>query len=120
MKKENWIWMPHAAHFICGQCCQYHLATYVGRWVVSTVGDYFPNGPDGDRKTVGCDRFYETMVFRASRMPAGDPNCSGCKWVQESGTHVDFEGYNDAGEATRGHLAMCEKWSKIRSAQKSD
>ena len=39
MKKENWIWMPHPAHFICSDRCKFVLATYVGKYIVSTVGE---------------------------------------------------------------------------------
>lgn len=27
MKKQDWIWMPHAAHFIGGHRCQFKLST---------------------------------------------------------------------------------------------
>jgi len=31
--------MPHAGHFILGHKCRFHLATYVGGYIVSTVGE---------------------------------------------------------------------------------
>lgn len=34
--------MPHAAHFIAASKCRFHLATYVGDYIVSTVGEYWP------------------------------------------------------------------------------
>ena len=39
MKKENWVWMPHCGHFICGDKCRFHLNTYVGNYIVSTIGE---------------------------------------------------------------------------------
>ena len=39
MKKENWIWMPHPGHFIGSKYCLFHLNTYVGGYIVSTVGE---------------------------------------------------------------------------------
>lgn len=43
MSKADWIWMPHAAHFIASDHCQFHMATYLGNgYVVSTVGEYWP------------------------------------------------------------------------------
>jgi len=39
MKKEQWVWMGHPAHFICARDCRFHLATYVGNYIVSTVGE---------------------------------------------------------------------------------
>jgi hypothetical protein len=57
---------------------------------------------------VGCDRKYETMVFRA-----GDP-CSaegcGCGLPEIDGVELDFAGYNDAKSATEGHYEMIERW----------
>lgn len=43
MKKEDWIWMPHPAHFICSDHCRFVLATYVGGYIVSTVGEHVPD-----------------------------------------------------------------------------
>jgi len=43
VKKENWIWMPHPAHFIAGDKCRFKLATYVGKYIVSTVGELWPD-----------------------------------------------------------------------------
>ena len=31
--------MPHAGHFILGRECQFRLNTYVGKYIVSTVGE---------------------------------------------------------------------------------
>ena len=114
MKKENWIWMPHAGHFICGHRCQFKLNTYVGKYIVSTVGElpeilkeYIKDGDYMSQfQTIGCDRYYETMVFKAVKSKF---KC--CPYEQNSGEYVDFEGYNTAEEAYKGHLKMCNKWS---------
>lgn len=37
--KDKWIWMPHPAHFICSMDCRFVLATKVGKYIVSTVGE---------------------------------------------------------------------------------
>src|SRR5690606_14607285 len=44
--------------------CRFHLATFVGQWLVSTVGDH--RDKDGSQKTIGAgmDSLYETYVFR--------------------------------------------------------
>lgn len=136
MKKEDWIWMPHPAHFICASKCGFRLATYVGGFIVSTVGEYFPAyvvrktmaemnghtesyGLKGDNfdswyfkkygyETIGIDRLYETMVFKSKE---SNRDC-GCQFMIDSGNNVDFDGYNDAQSAYQGHMVMCEKWSK--------
>ena len=136
MKKENWIWMPHAGHFICGHDCRFHLATYVGKYIVSTVGEYWPDRQvreihaqvhdpiwygknrilKGDYfeaeyfkrfgyTEIGLDRKYETMVFKATK---SKEKC--CPYEMVSG-EKDFDGYNTAADAYKGHLRLCKKWS---------
>ena len=39
MNKEQWVWMPHAGHYILGHQCLFRLNTYVGGFIVSTVGE---------------------------------------------------------------------------------
>lgn len=41
--KDKWIWFPHPAHFICSYDCQFFMATKVGKFIVSTVGEYNPD-----------------------------------------------------------------------------
>lgn len=135
MKKEKWIWMPHAGHFICGNDCRFVLNTYVGKYIASTVGELWADSRvreikadcrkikivgmgdswDADyMKKIGFDeigfgRMYETMVFHARRADKED-GC--CPWRMKSGHELDFKGYNDAEEARKGHQKLCEKWSK--------
>ena len=109
MKKENWIWMPHAGHLIVGSYCQFKLNTYVGGYIVSTVGEYKSSrSKEGDDfETIGCDRIYETMVFRAVK---SENEC--CPYEMESPGEIDFAGYNDAEKAMKGHYKFCKKWAK--------
>lgn len=72
--------MPHAGHFICGSRCRFSLNTYVGKYIVSTVGelpktevDYKYDKPDKDEfmnqfADIGADGKYETMVLRLKRV----------------------------------------------------
>jgi hypothetical protein len=132
MGKENWIWMPHAAHFICSRHCRFFLATKVGKYIVSTIGEYVPDSKvreifaksrgkeikgKGDEwdwnymkefgfEDIGAGRKYETMVFKAKK---SDGFC--CPYIIENGEDIDFAGYNDPKEAYDGHLTMCKKWS---------
>lgn len=138
MKKDKWIWMPHAGHLIVASKCQFHLNTYVGGYIVSTVGEYWPErgvreihaavydatwlhenkhlrGDIFDHaymkrfgyETIGCDRKFETMVFKARK----DKNKC-CPYRIIVGKDVDMRGYNKAEEARMGHLQLCDKWSK--------
>jgi hypothetical protein len=130
MSKEDWVWMPHPAHFICGHMCRFVLSTKVtGPYIVSTVGEYVvpyvlmqhraaARGKDlkGDYleawylkefgfEEIGYNRKYETMVFRAVRQEEG---C--CPWTIEVAEDLDFKGYNTAKDAYEGHLELCNIW----------
>lgn len=132
MNRDQWIWMPHPAHLIVSQDCRFHLATYLPTGhIVSTVGEWLPDagareifadtkgiklkGKGDERRysfinqhgfvEIAAGRKYETMVFTAK---AGN-DC--CPWQVANHEELDCAGYNDAGEAYRGHLAMCEKWA---------
>lgn len=138
MKKDKWVQMPHAGHLIVGSDCRFHLNTYVGKYIVSTVGEWWPDRQvreihakvydpkwleenkhlKGDTfdsayfkkfgyKEIGCDRTYETMVFKAKR----DKENKCCPWTMVSG-ELDFRGYISAEEAFKGHYKLCDEWSK--------
>jgi hypothetical protein len=142
-------WYGHAAHFICGRWCRFHLATEVNGYLVSTVGEYWPErqvreiyaevcdpawlvenahrkGDDFDRaylqrfgyEDIGYERKYETMVFRAGE-PCTAEGCN-CGPPTIDGSELDFEGYNTAGAATAGHMAMIEKWSARPAGEARD
>jgi len=138
MKQNNWVWMPHAGHFILGHKCQFKLNTYVGGYIVSTVGELWNErkvreihaevhdknwlmkniqlkGDDFDNsyfkrfefEEIGMKRTYETMVFKAKK---SKNKC--CPFEIILSEEVDFRGYNKPEDAFKGHLKLCEKWSK--------
>jgi hypothetical protein len=102
------IWMPHAAHFICGDRCSFKLATYSNGYIVSTVGEYRASYISPDYETIGSGRLYETMVFKAKK--SKENLC--CPYVIESGMSIDFAGYNTPEDATKGHHALLKKWQR--------
>lgn len=132
----DWIWMPHPAHFICARDCRFFLATRVGPYVVSTVGEMIPDAPvreiyaqsrgidlvgRGDERLadymrkigyeeIGCGRKYETLVFRAK---AADEKNSCCPWRIDVSSELDGRGYNEPHDAYQGHLELCRKWSEM-------
>jgi hypothetical protein len=122
--RKDWEWFGNAAHFCCGRWCRFHMATKVGPWLVSTVGEFVhPKDSGGSEQAegewlsknwpgsdVGLGRKYETMVFKAGD-PCRAPGCM-CGIPYISGGELEMKGYNAAGDATRGHVAMCERWAK--------
>lgn len=136
--KEKWEWFGNAGHLIVSEWCRFHLCTNVGKYLVSTVGEYWPErlsrelhaqiydpkwheenrnrrGDDYDHaymkrfgfEEIGCNRKYETMVFRA-----GTRCTCGCGMPIISGSELDSDGYNDRKTANVGHNKMCKKWAR--------
>jgi len=121
--ESEWKWYGLAGHFICGRWCRFHLATEIGPYLISTMGQYvhprnsgaseaseavwLKDHPDGEE--VGRGRCYETMVFRTTGRC--ESRTCGCGLPTIDPSSLDFEGYMTAREASAGHLAMCKKWS---------
>ena len=134
--QEQWQWFGNVGHFICGFDCRFHLCTKVGAYLVSTVGQYFPDesvresvaesrgirlvGRGDDRKAdymrrigfeeIGLNRTFETMVFLAGE-PCAEVAC-GCGLPKISGESLAFAAYSDAGAATAGHMEICRRWAE--------
>ena len=105
--KDKWIWMPHAGHLCVGHLCRFKLNTCVGKYIISTVGEYYPRD-EGKMDTLGAsiDSFYETMVFRARKSE------NKCCPYEISGDELDCIRYSTSDNAYLGHLKECKKWAK--------
>lgn len=98
---SDWIWHGMAGHFIASRNCCFRLHTTVGKYRVSTVGCYHPEGAINDTlHEIGLGRLFETMVFEND--PDGEPTT----WCE-----IDADAYQTAEDASAGHLAMCRKWA---------
>lgn len=112
--KNFWEQLPHPGHLCVGKMCQFRLATIVGAFLVSTVGEYFPKGQkememiggyiDGD----SFKPFYETMVFRcgAERHDCGCPSNVDYSEIECLRCETDKE-------ALKQHRELCEKYSRL-------
>lgn len=144
--RSEWKWYGHAAHLIVGQSCRFHLATEVGEYLVSTVGEYWPErrsreisaeihdprwlaknrhrkGDDFDwayMKRFGYEAVGADRKYETMVFRIAshcDAKECGCGLPQPSDwSELDFDGYNGAAEARAGHLAMCEKWAALSSS----
>ena len=107
---DDWQWCGFAHHFVGAEHCRFHLATFVagGRWLVSTVGDYRPNG---DKQAIigGYDALYETMVFATDPTDLHDGEPTVIDWSDSWCQH-----YGDGASATQGHLSACREWDARR------
>lgn len=100
----QWRWCGSAHHNAIGFDCRFALATQVGEWVVSTVGDWRPVRDEAPRP-VGPepDALYETCVF-----PAGEPGECG---VARTGSAVEVAGrrWTTRAQAVEGHAELCRR-----------
>jgi len=80
-----------AGHFCGSSSCKFGRNTLIKygnkRIVVSTVGNYQPNGvfnkDNNAEHAIGCERYYETMAFKAQK--------KGVYWEADIGKEIDFE-----------------------------
>ncbi len=143
--REEWEWYGVASHLIVGRDCRFHLATVIGPWLVSTVGEYLPGESvrdilatsrgyalegrgdereaswlkQNDWEEIGYGRKYETMVFRVGEERCTDADCDCGQPKVTEWSEVDSDVYNLRGDATRGHYAMCEKWAELGSLEEA-
>lgn len=103
---ERWKWFGHAAHLCVAQDCRFHMVTAIGRYVVSSVGDY-RKGLEPARQ-IGCERLYETHVFKRAQ---GSCPC-GCGLPNLILSEIDSLPANDAKIATKNHMKMCKKYAR--------
>jgi predicted MPP superfamily phosphohydrolase len=88
-------------HFCAVRSCLFRMATEIGTFAVSTIGDYRPDNSKNAEK-VGCDRLFETMVFRV----VGRHDC-GCPDLDM--TELAMTPYDYPQDALDGHMAMCRR-----------
>jgi hypothetical protein len=104
IEPKDWEHFGQAGHLCVANWCRFHMHTHVGRYCVSTVGDWHlpqASEKESEPRDIGYGRLYETMVFTL-----GDDN-----EPTDIGNPLDFAGYNSRTDANAGHLEMCRKWS---------
>lgn len=106
IEAHRWKWFGSAAHFIASDSCRFHLATEIGQYIVSTVGDYYPRG-EGHAQEIGCGRKFETFVFRKIK---GRCEC-GCGLPKFTPSEIDSLPANDRRTANANHLRLCRKYA---------
>lgn len=143
----TWKWFGNAGHYICACWCRFHLTTQIGKVLVSTVGEYWPERPvreihakfndpawlaaNQHRKGDDFDAAYFTRfgyeeigykrLYETMVFVAGAPCTAkgcGCGLPSINGGDLDFASYNDAKSATEGHMEMCTKWSFLDQQEK--
>jgi len=107
---DKWKWFGSPAHFIGSDSCRFHLATEVGEYVISTVGDYYPHGlASGEPQEIGLNRKFETFVFRKAK---GRCDC-GCGLPIFTPSEIDSLPANDRATANKNHQTLCRKYAAL-------
>lgn len=141
-KKIELIFMPHAGHLIIGNKCCFHLNTYTNGFIISTVGEWWPERVS---REIHAD-IYDREWFAKNRHLKGDTFDSAyfkkfgyeeigagrkyetmvfkaikqegdeaqcCPFTVSDWSEIDSNGYNDAVSAYKGHMALCEKYRHV-------
>ena len=110
--ESEWVWMGHPAHFCDAANCGFRLATKVGAFIISTVGEYYPGGSP-EMQPIGFNRYFETYVFRVGEVIE-------CGCIKPSDwTEIDSDGYQTAIDAQNGHRAMCRKYAGLEEGEEA-
>lgn len=135
---KDWIFMPHAGHLIVGKDCVYHLNTFVNGYIVSTVGEWWPDRIPREihakvydptwflaNKHLGVQNFdfeymkkFGFMEIGANRtyetlvFTAKKDRSKCCPYVAADWSELDMSAYNDPDSATIGHYKTCHTWAK--------
>lgn len=111
---NKWKWFGLAGHFIGASHCRFHMCTQVGKYLISSVGNYYPN--EGKRNTIGAgnDAFFETYVFKAG-VPCDEKGCN-CG-MPDLADASELDGScraATAGEARANHMRLCRKYARTK------
>lgn len=93
-----------------------HAQVHDPKWLIENQhlkGDYFDHAymKRFGFEDIGRDRKFESMVFKAGKTCTAK-GCD-CGQPEIDGSELDFDSYKTTGEANKGHLALCLKWSKV-------
>lgn len=114
MKTISWTWYGHAGHLCVASSCRFHLCTKVGKYLISTVGDYYR---ECSRETIGSgeDDFFETYVFRTLRGSSCTDKACGCGLPEIDLENIEGIRCATAVEAAKTHMNMCRKYERRKS-----
>lgn len=114
-EEKELIQHGYAGHFMMCRDCQFHLTTEVGDFVVSTIGDYCPDGELTNRVEIIKGYNFQTKVFQFMGYSCSDI----CLYVTRTPLNLNYsnaietKNYNTAGEAQEGHRKLCQIYLKI-------
>lgn len=119
--ESEWEWYGNALHCIVSNRCRFHMATKVGDYIISTIGELQPRDNHesvewealGGAGNDGKGRTFETFIFPFE----GKRDC-GCPilGLQIESKEIVSRGYYDHVEARKGHMFTCKKIAGLSKA----
>lgn len=106
--QSDWIWSGFAGHYICAKDCRFRMTTYVGDFLISTVGQMWR----GDEMVeVGWNRKFETYVFNLGDGVCSAEECNCGLREPKDFMEIDSLPANDAKTARENHMTLCHKYA---------
>lgn len=102
----QWTWHGRAGHFVAANKCRFHLHTHVSKYCISTVGEYFPYGWDGEMETMNAYNYYETYL--------NDYNPKK-EIIEKHGIKITYT--DTLEQAEKAHIDMCHKAELLLNAK---
>lgn len=96
MSARRYLGTP--GHLIVADRCRFHIHTHIGRYCISTVGEFYEKPDSMHMTAIGHGRHYETMAFRVGEN--GEPNYD---------HELIVRGYNSREAANDGHEEICKQ-----------
>ncbi len=102
---DQWIWFGYPAHLCVSTKCLWWMCTRVGDIIISSIGDWRPDGRDGKSMPIGSgvESLFETYVFRAS----------GASGTEHDGSEIEGQRYPSYEAAETVHMEMCRKYAAM-------
>lgn len=107
---DQWVWYGRPAHFISARWCNFRLATLVGKYIVSSVGDYRKDEYFAVQSVIGHERYYETMVFTAG----GVCDCGCGERRIDPASEIEMLPAQTDAECHANHMALCRKYAEMQ------
>lgn len=97
--QSEWVWHGTAGHWCCADKCLFRLHTHVGQYCISTIGEYYPNGVDGEMKYISYSGYYETMVFDEEK--------------DNYWSEIKLRRCAEREQAVKQHMELCKEYAQL-------
>jgi hypothetical protein len=112
--QSEWKWFGLPAHFHSADECQFHLATQIGKFLISSVGDRYRNG----KRIPLSSHYFETYVFVVKKeIFCNKPECN-CGMPDFDTMEIYSRNAYIAGDAQKNHMEACKTFASMEMQNK--